>query len=163
MSSLTFCTTIKSSSLYDKQKIAITRFSKYYHLFAPRHTTWHCCYPIDPKVRTKMAGIVNKVYSSCNQLLTYHFAFVTKYISAVSYCHDSCTVLSVDGNGTIAVNPCNSNSVYAVDVAIKSTTVFDNESSISSSKHKNWTQTSASLKDFEDWCLFYCLLIVDKN
>ena len=69
--------------------------------------------------------------------VTYHFARVTKDISTVSYCHDSCTVLSVDGNGAIAVNSRNSNSVYAVDIAIKSTTVFDYESSISSSKHKN--------------------------
>ena len=41
---------------------AITRIGKLYHLFAPWNTTWHSCYPFDPRAQAKMAGIVNKVY-----------------------------------------------------------------------------------------------------
>ena len=34
-------------------------------LVCPWNTTWHSFYPIDLRARAKMAGIVNKVYSSC--------------------------------------------------------------------------------------------------
>ena len=42
---------------------AITRIGNcIIHSFAPWNTTWHCFYPSNPKVRAKMADIVNKVY-----------------------------------------------------------------------------------------------------
>ena len=42
---------------------AITRIGNcIIYSFAPWNTTWHCFYPINPKVRAKMADIVNKVY-----------------------------------------------------------------------------------------------------
>ena len=37
-------------------------FGKFYHLFAPQNTTWHCIYPIDPKEHAKMVDIMNKVF-----------------------------------------------------------------------------------------------------
>ena len=42
--------------------IAITRIGKFYYLLAHWHTAWYYFYPIDPKARAKLAGIVNKVY-----------------------------------------------------------------------------------------------------
>ena len=42
---------------------AITRIGNcIIYSFAHWNTTWHCFYPINPKVRAKKAGIVNKVY-----------------------------------------------------------------------------------------------------
>ena len=37
-------------------------YRQFFHLFAPRETTWPCFCPISPWVHAKMAGIVNKVY-----------------------------------------------------------------------------------------------------
>ena len=60
----TFCKFKIALSFWGEKKnsTAITRISKFYHLFAPWDTTWHCFYPSNPKARAKMAGIVNKVY-----------------------------------------------------------------------------------------------------
>ena len=57
ISNCTFCTTTKSFSRFE---ISIGNVG---HLFAPWNTTWHCFYPINPKGRAQIAGIVNKVYS----------------------------------------------------------------------------------------------------
>ena len=35
---------------------------QFYLLFAPWNTTWHYFYPVNPKARAKMVGIVNNVY-----------------------------------------------------------------------------------------------------
>ena len=43
---------------------------EWYYLFALWSTTWHFFHPIDPKVRAKMAVIVNKVY--CIWRYTWH-------------------------------------------------------------------------------------------
>ena len=43
-------------------------FGKFYHLFAPQNTTWHCIYPIDPKEHAKMVDIMNKVFFSEDSL-----------------------------------------------------------------------------------------------
>ena len=40
---------------------AITCIGKFYHWFAPWNTTWHSFYPIDPRARAKLTGIVIKV------------------------------------------------------------------------------------------------------
>ena len=53
---LTFWMTMKTNST------AITRIGRVYHLFSSWHTSWHRFYPIDPRARAKMAGIVNNVY-----------------------------------------------------------------------------------------------------
>ena len=37
-------------------------FGKFYLLFAPWNTTWHCFYPINSQMPAKMVGIVNNVY-----------------------------------------------------------------------------------------------------
>ena len=42
---------------------AITRIGKFYQLSAPLNTS-HSFYPIEPRARAKMVGIVDKVYSS---------------------------------------------------------------------------------------------------
>ena len=78
---------------------------------------------------------------------TYHFAVVTKDVYAVSYCHDSCTALTVNRNWPILVNPSDGNSIYAVDIAIESTAILDKDSSIACSKHIDRTKTAATLAD----------------
>ena len=37
-------------------------FGKFYLLFAPQNTTWHCVYPIDRKECAKMVDMMNKVF-----------------------------------------------------------------------------------------------------
>ena len=78
---------------------------------------------------------------------TYHFAVTIKGVFAVRYCHDSCTALTVNRNWPILVNPSDGNSIYAIDIAIESTAIFDKDSSIACSKHIDRTTTAATLAD----------------
>lgn len=78
---------------------------------------------------------------------TYHFAATVKDVFAVSYYHDSCTALTITRNWPILVNPSDGNSIYAVDIAIESTAIFDKDSSIACSKHIYRTTTAATLAD----------------
>ena len=58
--------TSKSSSRFDRIN-KLDRDYWYWHVLSlvcpqPWNTTWHCYYPMDPKARATIAGIVNKFY-----------------------------------------------------------------------------------------------------
>ena len=68
--------TVKLSSCFDIK----IKFDRDYLLLAnfiiylpppPRNTTWHRFYPISPKARTKMAGIVNNVFKRKTRISYY--------------------------------------------------------------------------------------------
>ena len=57
-----------NNDVYLAKTWTVKCFGKFYHLFAPQNTTWHCVYPIDPKEHAKMVDIMNKVFFSEDSL-----------------------------------------------------------------------------------------------
>ena len=81
-STCTLCSAIKSSSRFDYL------YWQIYLLFPPWNTTWHGFYPINPKARAKMAGILNKVYWLLKQA---YFNVRSLYIEGITI-HPFCPV-----------------------------------------------------------------------
>ena len=63
--------------------------NKFYLLLARWNTTWHCFYPINPKARAKMAGILNKFYSR-KKRNQHTDAFLGTRASQLCACAGSC-------------------------------------------------------------------------
>ena len=79
--------------------------------------------------------------------LTYNWTCIfCQGTPTVGNCHDPCAALTITRNWTITVDACYGNCVYAVDRTIKCTTIFNEVSSISCSKHEDWTFAIATLK-----------------
>ena len=65
---------------------AISRIGKFYLLFAPWITTWHCFYPINLKARAKMVGIVNNAWL-CIAFVTPRFLSPVYTVSSRNVLH----------------------------------------------------------------------------